>query len=132
VRPPAELINLSAWLSGPDRLDWVVAAGVNTPVTVCRFEDGVLSSAHRCYGLNVCTTQGCALVKWMTSTICPFGTPFISIQNHLDGETSIKSRPPRQAGFAPVIVRARGAAMSNRSIQKDDHERFAPWQVPFM
>ena len=38
VRPPAEPINLSAWLSGPDRLDWVVAAGVNTPVTVRRFE----------------------------------------------------------------------------------------------
>src|SRR6266542_2854974 len=39
VRPPAEPIDLSAWLSGPGRLDWVVAAGVDTPINVRRFED---------------------------------------------------------------------------------------------
>ena len=39
VRPPAEPIDLSAWLSGPERLDWVIAAGVDTPINVRRFED---------------------------------------------------------------------------------------------
>ncbi len=39
VRPPTEPIDLSGWLSGPEKLDWVIAAGVDTPINVRRFED---------------------------------------------------------------------------------------------
>ena len=39
VRPPTEPIDLSGWLSGPEKLDWVIAAGVDMPINVRRFED---------------------------------------------------------------------------------------------
>lgn len=39
VRPPAEPIDLSPWLSGADRLDWVIAAGVDAPLHPRRVED---------------------------------------------------------------------------------------------